>query len=157
MPPLIDGHIHLDKTLLGLPWVPNQATGNRVADRIEAERKGARRQTLPEVETGSNLVRQVMASGTLHMRTHVDIDNQLGLRNLQEILKVRERFHDLVTIEIAAFPQKAACCVRLVRRSCSILQSVRAPTSWAGSTQWASMAILTAISMRSSASRRSTA
>ena len=39
LPPLVDGHIHLDKTLLGLPWVPNQATGNRVADRIEAERR----------------------------------------------------------------------------------------------------------------------
>jgi len=50
-------------------------------------------------------VRQVVASGTLHMRSHVDIDNQLGLRNLQEILKVRERFRDLVTIQIVAFPQ----------------------------------------------------
>ena len=105
MPPLVDGHIHLDKTLLGLPWVPNQATGNRVADRIEAERKVRANRALPEAETGSNLVRQVMASGTLHMRTHVDIDNQLGLRNLHEILKVRERFRGLVTIEIVAFPQ----------------------------------------------------
>lgn len=105
MPPLVDGHIHLDKTLLGLPWAPNQATGNRVADRIEAERKVRANRALPEAETGSNLVRQVMASGTLHMRTHVDIDNQLGLRNLQEILKVRERFRGLVTIEIVAFPQ----------------------------------------------------
>ena len=39
LPPLVDGHIHLDKTLLGLPWLPNQAEGNGVADRIEAERK----------------------------------------------------------------------------------------------------------------------
>ncbi len=105
LPPLVDGHIHLDKTLLGLPWVPNQATGNRVADRIEAERKVRAARTLPEVETGSNLMRQVVASGTLHMRTHVDVDNQLGLRNLHEILEVRERFCDLVTIEIVAFPQ----------------------------------------------------
>lgn len=105
LPPLVDGHIHLDKTLLGLPWVPNQATGNRVADRIEAERKVRANRALPEAETGSNLVRQVMASGTLHMRTHVDVDNQLGLRNLHEILKVRERFRDLVAIEIVAFPQ----------------------------------------------------
>lgn len=111
LPPLVDGHIHLDKTLLGLPWVPNQATGNQVADRIEAERKVRAARTLPEAETGANLVRQVMASGTLHMRTHVDIDNQLGLRNLHEILKVRERFADLVTIEIVAFPQSG------VRRS----------------------------------------
>ena len=105
LPPLVDGHIHLDKTLLGLPWVPNQAMGNRVADRIEAERKVRATRTVPEAETGANLVRQVVASGTLHMRSHVDIDNQLGLRNLHEILKVRERFRDLVSIQIVAFPQ----------------------------------------------------
>ena len=105
LPPLVDGHIHLDKTLLGLPWVPNQAAGNKVADRIEAERRVRAARTVPEFETGSNLVRQVVASGTLHMRSHVDIDNRLGLRNLHEILKIREHFRDLVTIEIVAFPQ----------------------------------------------------
>jgi cytosine deaminase len=105
LPPLVDGHIHLDKTLLGLPWVPNQATGNQVADRIEAERKVRAARTVPETVTGASLVEQVVASGTLHMRSHVDIDNQLGLRNLHAILDVRERFRDLVTIEIVAFPQ----------------------------------------------------
>jgi len=105
LPPLVDGHIHLDKTLLGLPWVPNQSAGNKVSDRIEAERRVRAARTVPEFETGSNLVRQVVASGTLHMRTHVDIDNQLGLRNLHEVLKIREHFRDLVTIEIVAFPQ----------------------------------------------------
>ena len=96
LPPLVDGHIHLDKTLLGLPWIANQAEGNGVADRIEAERKVRAGRTVPETETGANLVRQVIASGTLHMRCHVDIDNQLRLRNLQAILEVRERFRDLV-------------------------------------------------------------
>ena len=105
LPPLVDGHIHLDKTLLGLPWVPNQSAGNKVSDRIEAERRVRAARTVPEFETGSNLVRQVVASGTLHMRTHVDVDNQLGLRNLHEVLKIREHFRDLVTIEIVAFPQ----------------------------------------------------
>jgi cytosine deaminase len=105
LPPLVDGHIHLDKTLLGLPWVPNEAKGNKVADRIEAERQVRATRTVPEAETGSNLVRQVVASGTLHMRSHVDIDNQLGLKNLHEVLKIRERFQGLVTIQIVAFPQ----------------------------------------------------
>jgi cytosine deaminase len=105
LPPLVDGHIHLDKTLLGLPWVPNQATGNAVADRIEAERKVRAARAVSETETGSNLVKQIVASGTLHMRSHVDIDNQLGLKNLHAVLAVRERFRDLVTIEIVAFPQ----------------------------------------------------
>ncbi|HYD05372.1 MAG TPA: amidohydrolase family protein [Reyranella sp.] len=105
LPPLVDGHIHLDKTLLGLPWVPNQAAGNTVADRIEAERKVRAARTVSETETGANLVKQVVASGTLHMRSHVDIDNQLGLKNLHAVLAVRERFRDLVSIQIIAFPQ----------------------------------------------------
>jgi len=105
MPPLVDGHIHLDKTLLGLPWTPNQAIGNTVADRIEAERKVRAARTVSETETGADLVKQVMATGTLHMRSHVDIDNELGLKNLHAILAVRERFRDLVTIQIVAFPQ----------------------------------------------------
>lgn len=105
LPPLVDGHIHLDKTLLGLPWVPNETKGSKVADRIEAERRVRAARTVPELETGSNLVRQVVASGTLHMRSHVDIDNQLGLKNLHEVLKIRERFQGLVTIQIVAFPQ----------------------------------------------------
>jgi len=105
LPPLVDGHIHLDKTLLGLPWVPNQAAGNRVADRIEAERRVRAGRTVSETETGAALVKQVLASGTLHMRTHVDIDNQLGLRNLHAVLAIRERFRGLATIEIVAFPQ----------------------------------------------------
>src|SRR5688500_12004729 len=92
LPPLVDGHIHLDKTLLGLAWVPNQATGGAVSDRIAAERQVRAGRTVPESETGATLVRQVVASGTLHMRSHVDIDNQLGLRNLHEVLKIRERF-----------------------------------------------------------------
>jgi cytosine/creatinine deaminase len=104
LPPLIDGHIHLDKTLLGLPWVPNRA-GDSVASRIEAEREVRAERTASEEETGANLVRQVMAAGSLHLRTHVDIDNQLGLRNLHAILKVRERFRDFVSIQIVAFPQ----------------------------------------------------
>jgi len=105
LPPLVDGHIHLDKTLLGLAWVPNQATGGQVADRIEAERRVRAARTVSETETGANLVKQVMASGTLHMRSHVDIDNQLGLRNLQALLAIRQRFRNLVTIQIVAFPQ----------------------------------------------------
>ncbi len=105
LPPLVDGHIHLDKTLLGLPWVPNRSAGNAVSDRIEAERKVRAARTVSEKETGANLVKQVAASGTLHMRSHVDIDSQLGLRCLHAVLEVRERFKDLVTIQIVAFPQ----------------------------------------------------
>src|SRR5689334_24892903 len=82
MPPLVDGHIHLDKTLLGLPWTPNQAIGNTVADRIEAEGTVRAARTVSETETGANLVKQGMATGTLDVRGHVGIDHERGLTDL---------------------------------------------------------------------------
>src|SRR5258708_19029442 len=62
LPALVDGHIHLDKTLLGLPWVPNRA-GDTVASRIEAERSVRAERSVSEEETAAGLVRQVMPGG----------------------------------------------------------------------------------------------
>jgi cytosine/adenosine deaminase-related metal-dependent hydrolase len=36
LPGFVDGHMHLDKTLMGLPWRPHGGTGTRMS-RIENE------------------------------------------------------------------------------------------------------------------------
>jgi len=38
LPGLVDGHIHLDKTLLGLPWQPH-IPGGSVRERVAAEKR----------------------------------------------------------------------------------------------------------------------
>ena len=37
-PGLVNGHVHLDKTLLGAPWIPH-IDGGTIAERIAAEKK----------------------------------------------------------------------------------------------------------------------
>src|SRR5438132_14330795 len=38
LPGLVDGHMHLDKTLMGVPWMPHMAGPNRM-ERSEAEQR----------------------------------------------------------------------------------------------------------------------
>ena len=42
LPALIDGHLHLDKTVLGLPWMPHAAEPS-LASRIATEKRLRRR------------------------------------------------------------------------------------------------------------------
>jgi cytosine/adenosine deaminase-related metal-dependent hydrolase len=103
LPGLVDGHAHLDKTLVGVPWMPHQAGPDRMS-RIESEK--ALRASLPPVgERAAKLVEQCIAFGTTAIRTHVDIDPEIGLSHLHALLEVRERFAGKVDIQIVAFPQ----------------------------------------------------
>ncbi len=104
LPGLVEGHIHLDKTLIGLPFVPH-LPGDSVAERIAAE-KALRRELAYPVETRAmRLIEQVVGFGTVALRTHVDIDTEVKLGGLHALLKVREKVRNLVDIQIVAFPQ----------------------------------------------------
>jgi len=101
---MVDGHIHLDKTLLGLGWRPHRP-GDTVAERIAEEKQVLRDERPSVVERASALVRHAVAHGTVRMRCHVDVDPDIGLANLHAIMEVRARFAAWIDIEIVAFPQ----------------------------------------------------
>lgn len=103
-PSFVEGHIHLDKTLLGLPFIPH-ITGDTVALRIAAEKELRRTVALPVEERGGRLIEQIAAFGTGSLRSHVDIDTEVGLKGLHSVLRLKERYWDLVDIQIVAFPQ----------------------------------------------------
>jgi len=104
LPAFVDGHIHLDKTHWGAPRLPH-VEGHSVRERIAAERAARRRVALPVEVRASALIRQLIANGTTRARSHVDIDNDVGLSGLESILKVRETYRDWIDIQIVAFPQ----------------------------------------------------
>jgi cytosine/adenosine deaminase-related metal-dependent hydrolase len=43
--------------------------------------------------------------GTTHIRTHVDVDTEVGVAGIEGVLETRERYRDAVHIELVAFPQ----------------------------------------------------
>ena len=104
LPALVDAHMHLDKTFWGLPWRPHEA-GPTTLERIENERRLRRELRLPIDTQAERLALQAMSRGTLHIRSHVDIDTEVGLRNFEGVMTARRRLRDVVSIQVVAFPQ----------------------------------------------------
>jgi cytosine deaminase len=104
LPGLVDGHMHLDKTLTGLPWMGHAAGPTRMS-RIETDKTILPHLQLSTEERAGNLICECVARGTSHLRTHVDIDLESGLAKLEGVLAARERHRDRATVQIVAFPQ----------------------------------------------------
>jgi cytosine deaminase len=106
VPGLVEGHIHLDKSFVGDDWKPHIPCkeGFDVLERIAYE-KQILAAAAPIYGRASALLEQAVSFGTTHVRSHVDIDASVGLRNLETILALREAYEGLVSIEIVAFPQ----------------------------------------------------
>jgi cytosine/adenosine deaminase-related metal-dependent hydrolase len=104
VPGMVDGHIHLDKTLLGLRFQPHRP-GDSVAERIAREKELRRELRYSVEERAMALIRQIVAHGTTSVRSHVDIDTEVGLSGLHALLRVREAARELIDIQIVAFPQ----------------------------------------------------
>jgi cytosine/creatinine deaminase len=76
-----------------------------VRERIAAERVQRHRVALPIEARASALIRTLIANGTTRVRSHVDIDNDVGLDNLEAVMRVREAYRDWIDIQLVAFPQ----------------------------------------------------
>jgi cytosine deaminase len=103
-PSFVEGHIHLDKTFLGLPYIPHLA-GHSIAERVLREKELRATISKSVFERGGLLIEQVVASGTGYLRTHVDIDTEQGLSALYDLVRLREAYAHLVDMEIVVFPQ----------------------------------------------------
>jgi cytosine/creatinine deaminase len=104
LPAFVDGHLHLDKTHWSAPRLPH-VEGRSVRERIAAERVQRHRVALPIEARASALVRTLIANGVTRARSHIDIDNDVGLDNLEAVMGVREAFRDWIDIQLVAFPQ----------------------------------------------------
>ncbi|MBE7418661.1 MAG: amidohydrolase family protein [Ideonella sp.] len=104
LPGLVDGHAHLDKTLWGTPWHPHQA-GPTLRERIDHERRVLSALALSPATQSARLVRHMVARGTTHVRTHVDVGPQVGLDHLHGVQRMRDAHRDWIDVQIVAFPQ----------------------------------------------------
>lgn len=104
LPSFIEKHVHLDKTLMGDVWRACTPTSS-VIERFENEKN-----VLPSIETSTSkraeaLLEILLASGSAHVRTHVDIYPEIGLQNLEQVQKALENYSNRLSSEIVAFAQ----------------------------------------------------
>ncbi|MBU8538203.1 amidohydrolase [Falsiroseomonas tokyonensis] len=104
LPALVDGHMHLDKTLFGLPWQPHAAQPFRQS-RIETDQRLLPSLPLSTAERAGALIRRCVAHGTAHIRTHADITPDFGLTALHGVLEAKAAHAHAVTVQVVAFPQ----------------------------------------------------
>lgn len=104
LPGLIETHIHLDKACI-MSRCDLQA--GTLAEAVEQTRLAKREFTEEDVyQRGAHVLRKAIVQGTTHMRTHVEIDPQIGLTGFRAIRRLQADFAWAVSIEICVFPQE---------------------------------------------------
>jgi cytosine deaminase len=103
-PGLVDTHCHLDKTMFGGPWIPN--TGGRTLSGRIANGEGRRAELgLPSAKYAANLLGAMVSGGTTAVRSHIDIDPEVGLAGVAAARAAAAEHADRVDVELVAFPQ----------------------------------------------------
>lgn len=103
LPGFVDGHIHLDKSFVGDRWRPHRPAAT-LRDRLAAEKQEIAA-AAPMAQRADALMRQTVAFGTVAMRCHVDVDASTGLTHLHAVMAMRDKWRELLDIELVAFPQ----------------------------------------------------
>jgi cytosine deaminase len=105
VPCFVEPHIHLDKALIS-ERAPVNISGT-LTEAIEILWEIKRNYTVEEIaDRASRVLAQALANGISRLRTHVDVDPIGGTRPAEGLIRARERFRDLMDIQIVAFPQE---------------------------------------------------
>ncbi len=104
VPGLVEAHCHLDKTLFGRSWVPHSAS-DALVDRIANDRKRRGELGLPDPAAMTALVEAMSGFGTTVLRTHTDVDPDVGLTGVHRVRELAETVADTMSIQQVAFPQ----------------------------------------------------
>ncbi len=105
LPAFKDMHIHLDKTLYGLPWQALSPKRRTVKDMIAYEQEIIPGLLKTSVERAGQLIDLLQNYGTYFARTHFNIDPTSGLKSLENLEKALENKKDSFNAELVAFPQ----------------------------------------------------
>jgi len=105
LPAFKDMHIHLDKTLYGLPWQALSPKRKTVKDMIAYEQEIIPELLKTSVERAEQLISLLQYYGTHFARTHFNIDPTSGLKSLENLERALENKKDSFTAELVAFPQ----------------------------------------------------
>lgn len=109
LPGLVEAHTHLDKSLWGMGWRPHQA-GPRLIDKIETERRLKREWDIDPRRQSARQAVLSLGHGTTAIRSHVDMDTEIGMDGFEGVAATRDDLRDAVDIEIVAFPQSGLMC-----------------------------------------------
>jgi cytosine deaminase len=104
MPGLIETHIHLDKACIMQRCHLQEGT---LAEAVTQTRAAKAEFTEDDVyQRGAQVLDKAIVQGTTHMRTHVELDPQIGLTGFNAIRRLQADYAWAISLEICVFPQE---------------------------------------------------
>lgn len=104
LPGIVNAHAHVDKSWWGLPWQSYGGEGS-TEGRIRHEREQRDALGIPSLERSALVLRELVRHGTTAIRTHVDVDNGVGLRGIEAVEEAAAAYDGALDVQIIAFPQ----------------------------------------------------
>jgi cytosine deaminase len=105
LPGFVDGHMHLDKCMLGDVMRPNESQTLQEAIVITFDHK--RSYELEEViGRASQVVDRAIVNGTIAMRGFADVGTIGGLTPVKALLELKRRYEGQILLQVVAFPQE---------------------------------------------------
>ncbi|MEH6993903.1 amidohydrolase family protein [Neobacillus drentensis] len=104
LPTFKEMHNHLDKTYLSLDWKAPIPAKN-LEERLRLEAMELEELAPTAKQRASAMIELLLSHGSTHIRTHVNIDPYIGMKNLEGVKAALENYSDKLTYEIVAFPQ----------------------------------------------------
>ena len=102
-PGFVETHIHLDKSRILDRCVSVQGTLDEAIGLAAAAKV---RFTAEDVHARAEAtLKAAIAQGTTHMRTHLEVDPNVGLRSLDGVLPLIDEYRWAIDLEICVFPQ----------------------------------------------------
>lgn len=108
VPGFVEPHVHLDIALINdwqNPGRPKEFLSPvELTAEVERRRRGFTTQEI--VERASYAVELGLRHGVTAMRAQCHVDLTIGLRHLEALLTVKEKYRDLLDLQIVTFPQQ---------------------------------------------------
>ena len=104
IPGFVEGHLHLEKAHV-MHRQANRSGTLKEAIAVTAQLKP----TLTRddiLERSTQVLRALVQAGTTHVRAHAEFDPVQGFTGFDGVLELREKFRDVIDIQVVAFPQE---------------------------------------------------
>src|SRR5262249_9195688 len=100
----VETHIHLDKSAI---LERCNAAPRDLDEAIGEAAKAKKASTHEDVHArGTRPLEKAMLQGTTHMRPHLEVDHNVGLRSLEGVLPLIKQYAWAIDLEICVFPQE---------------------------------------------------
>lgn len=104
IPGFADCHLHLDKSLLNERASYQDVSGPEKGALTREEKV---KFTVDDIKNrAERVIKKGIQSGNIVLRTNVDVDPLVGLKGIEALLALKEKYAEIITIQIAAFAQE---------------------------------------------------